>query len=58
MSPSRVDCSRSPNPVYLADIGSKKPGELMEMIPRLHRPSFETWLGDWLDGKNLWGEGR
>jgi hypothetical protein len=51
---SVVDCSRSPSPVYFADVGVKEPGEPMETIIRLHKPSLEIWLIDWLDGKNLW----
>lgn len=53
---SVVDCTRSPNPVYFADISAWETGEPMETILRLHRPSFEIWLGDWLDGKKLWGD--
>lgn len=53
---SVVDCSRSPGPIYFADISVKEPGEPMQTIMHLHKPSFEVWLGDWLDGKDLWGE--
>jgi hypothetical protein len=53
---SVVDCSQSPSPVYFADISAKEPGEPMETIMHLHKPSLEVWLGDWLDGKDLWGE--
>ena len=51
-----VDCGRQPSPVYFADVGVKEPGEEMETILLPHKPSFEAWLGDWLDGKNLWNE--
>jgi hypothetical protein len=53
---SAVDCSREPSPVYLVDIGAKGIGEPMEKILKLHKPSFEDWLRDWLDGKDLWHE--
>jgi hypothetical protein len=53
---SAVDCSREPNPVYLIDVGVKEVGEPMEKIIKLHEPSFEDWLGYWLDGKDLWPE--
>lgn len=53
---SVVDCSQSASPVYFADVSVKEPGEPMETILHWHKPSFEVWLGDWLDGKDLWGE--
>ena len=53
---SVVECSRSPSPVYFADLSVKEPGAPMETIMHLHKPSLEAWLGDWLDGKDLWGE--
>jgi hypothetical protein len=53
---SVVDCGRDPSPIYFADVSAKEPGEPMETILQLHKPSFEAWLGDWLDGKNLWRE--
>lgn len=53
---SVVDCSRSPSPVYFADVSVKESGEPMETVMHLHKPSFESWLGDWLAGKDLWGE--
>lgn len=53
---SVVDCSRSPAPVYFADVSVKEIGEPVETILRPHKPSFEDWLRDWLDGRNLWRE--
>jgi hypothetical protein len=42
--------------VYYVDVVVKEPGEPMESIIRLHKPSIEVWLSDWLDGKDLWHE--
>jgi len=53
---SAVDCSQSPNPVYFVDVSAKDIGAPMDTIIKLHKPSFETWLSDWLDGKDLWNE--
>jgi hypothetical protein len=51
---SAVDCSREENPVYMADVGGREPGDQMESIIELHRTSLDSWIGDWLDGVNLW----
>jgi len=53
---SAVDCSRDSGPVYLVDVQGKEPGEPMDSIIKLHKESLESWLSDWLDGKNLWRE--
>lgn len=53
---SVVDCRQHPSPVYVADVGSKEPGEPMDTILHWHKPALELWLSDWLDGKDLWQE--
>jgi hypothetical protein len=50
---SAIDCCKEPSPVYSIDPSVKEAGEPMESIIRLHKPSIEVWLNDWLDGKNL-----
>lgn len=53
---SAVDCSQPTSPVYFVDVGVKDIGASMETIIKLHKPSFEIWLDDWLNGKDLWHE--
>jgi hypothetical protein len=53
---SAIDCSGEQSSVYYVDVGVKEPGEPMESIIKLHKPSIEVWLSDWLDGKDLWHE--
>lgn len=53
---SAVDCNREAGPVYMADVGVKEKGEPMETIVKLHKPSIDAWINDWLNGKDLWRE--
>ena len=53
---SAVDCGSPIAPVYMAEVGAKEPGEPMEAIIRLQKASFDEWISDWLEGKDLWGE--
>lgn len=53
---SAIDCSQSPGPVYFIDVGVKDTGAPMDSIIKWHKPSFENWLDDWLNGKVLWNE--
>ena len=53
---SAIDCSQEFSPVYFVDVGVKDTGAPMETIIKLHKPSLELWLGDWLDGRDLWHE--
>jgi hypothetical protein len=38
------------------DVSVKDPGEPMDAIIIPHKPNLESWLEDWLSGKNLWSE--
>jgi hypothetical protein len=38
------------------DVSAKGPDEPMESIIHGHKESFEQWLKDWMDGKDLWKE--
>lgn len=53
---SAVDCGSPVAPVYMAEVGAKEPGEPMESIITLQKTSFDEWISDWFEGKDLWRE--
>src|SRR3954466_15478838 len=52
---SVVDC-KAPFPVFYVDVSVKDPAEPMDTIIIPNKPNLESWLEDWLSGKNLWNE--
>jgi hypothetical protein len=53
---SVMDCLHPPYPVYFMDAGVKQAGAPMDSITHFHKGSFDGWLSDWMDGKDLWKE--
>jgi SMI1 / KNR4 family (SUKH-1) len=53
---SAVDATTEGNPVVFMDIGVKDAGAPMSSITIPHKSTLQSWLEDWLEGKDLWSE--
>ena len=53
---SAVDATTEGNPVFFMDVGVKGVGAPMSSITIPHKPTLQSWLEDWLEGKDLWSE--
>lgn len=51
---SIVDCRATGNSVSWADTSVKTDGEPMSTIIHIHKTTFDAWIEDWIEGKDLW----